>query len=142
MARLSWKHCTSALANALLVQQLPPLSMFLGETTGNTDEADAGKQVEDWLEQFEMVATMCKCDEEAKLANLAMRLRGQAFTFYRSCSSQIQTRYSTLIAEIKKRFTQVRIKSVDNSRFHERKQGTWKSVDTYAQVGLVNIPVL
>ena len=76
MARLSWKHCTSALATALLVQQLPPLSMFLGETTGNTDEADAGKQVEDWLEQFEMVATMCKCDEEAKLANLAMRLRG------------------------------------------------------------------
>ena len=125
---------TSALATALLAQQLPPLSTFSGETTGNADGADAGqRRVEDWLEQFEMVATMCKWDEAAKLANLATRLRGQAFTFYRSCSSQQRTRYSTLVAELKKRFTPVRIKSVDSSRFHERKQGTGESVDTYAQ---------
>ena len=39
----------------------------------------------EWLEQFELVAGACQRSEQAKLVNLAMRLLGQAYSFYRSC---------------------------------------------------------
>lgn len=37
------------------------------------------------------------------------------------------------MAELKKRFTPVRIKSVDSSHFQEQKQGAKESVDAYYQ---------
>lgn len=35
-----------------------------------------------------MVATICRWDDQAKLVNLVMRLRGQAYAFFRSCTPQ------------------------------------------------------
>ena len=70
-------------------------------------------------------------DESAKLADVATRLRGQAYGFYHSCSLQQRTRYATLMTELKGGSPPVRIKSVDSSHFHERKEETGESVDAY-----------
>lgn len=51
---------SATLATALLAQQLPPLSTFSGEAAENADDTYVVQHVEDWLEQFEIAATMCK----------------------------------------------------------------------------------
>ena len=110
-----------------IAQQLPPLSKFSGETAGE-EETFA-----EWLEQFEMMATACRWDEPTKLVNLVTRLKGQAFVFYRSCEANQRTKYSTLVEVLQKRFTPVHIQSVRSSLFHDRKQNSDESVDSYAQ---------
>ena len=70
------------LSQALLAQQLPPLPKYTGE------EQSQGKMFRDWLEQFELVASLGEWDEKTKLVNLVTRLRGQAYAFYRSCTLQ------------------------------------------------------
>ena len=97
----------SSFQAALLAQQMPPLPKFSGE-----DRDVAGETFRDWIEQFEMVATVCGWSEPAKLVNLTTRLKGQAFVFYRSCTSQQRTSYSSLVAELSKQFTPVRIQAV------------------------------
>lgn len=52
----------------------------------------------------------------------ASRLCGQAFSFYRSCSRQQKSDYNSLVSELARRFTPVRIQSVQTSLFHDRKQ--------------------
>ena len=118
----------SALSTALLAQQLPPIGKFSGESSlvdGETFEA--------WREQFEMVASVSHWDPQTKLVNLTTRLKGQAYTFYRSCAPHQRSSYDLLVAELMKRFTPVRLQSVQSSLFHERKQKTIESVDAYAQ---------
>ena len=44
-----------------------------------------------------------------------------------------KSHYDLLVAELKRRFTPVRIQSVQTSLFHEQKQGEKESVDAYAQ---------
>ena len=117
-----------ALSTALLAQQLPPLSKY----SGGVAEGDA-ETCKEWLEQFEMVATVCKWDESAKLINLVTRLRGQAYAFYKSCPSHERSSYQGLAAALLKRFTPVRIQAVQTSLFHDRKQREKESVDSYAQ---------
>ena len=51
---------------------LPPISKFNGETQGEY------VTFEEWIEQFEMVATIAHWDECSKLVNLTTRLTGQA----------------------------------------------------------------
>ena len=118
----------SALSTALLAQQLPPIGKFNGET--NIGE---GETFEAWHEQFEMVAAISHWDAQAKLVNLTTRLKGQAYTFYRSCTVQQRASYELLVAELTQRFKPVRLQSVQSSMFHERKQKPNESVDTYAQ---------
>ena len=65
----------------MLAQQLPPLAKFSGDT-----HATEGETFEDWLDQFEMVAMIGQWDQHAKLVNLATRLKGQVYAFYRSCT--------------------------------------------------------
>ena len=117
-----------ALSTAFLAQQLPPLSKY----SGGVAEGDA-ETCKEWLEQFEMVATVCKWDESAKLINLVTRLRGQAYAFYKSCPSHERSSYQGLAAALLKRFTPVRIQAVQISLFHDRKQREKESVDSYAQ---------
>ena len=119
---------TIQLSQALLAQQLPPIPKFAGE-----ERHQGGETIEDWKEQFEMVATLGGWDEHAKLVNLITRLRGQAYAFYRSCTLQQRASYPTLMEELVKRFTPVRLKAVQSSQFHERKQKPQESVDDYAQ---------
>ena len=109
------------------MQQLPPLSKFSGE------QSEEGETFEDWLSQFEMVSSVCGWDTAAKLTRLTTRLRGQALSFYHTCTSAQKSDYSVLVKELKKRFTPVRIPAVQTSFFHDRKQKVKESVDAYAQ---------
>ena len=53
------------------LEQLPPLSKYCGNSETET--------FEEWHEQFQLVATVCKQDNRLKLANLATHLQGQAY---------------------------------------------------------------
>ncbi|MDA8002927.1 MAG: hypothetical protein MPL62_16715, partial [Alphaproteobacteria bacterium] len=87
----------------------------------------------DWSEQFELVAEACQWTDQAKPVNLATRLKGQAYAFYRSCSATQRASYPLLMEALLHRFTPVTIQSVQTSQFHERKQGPQEFVDTFAQ---------
>ena len=119
---------TDRLSQALLAQQLPTIQKFTGE-----ERQQGGETIKDWKEQFEMVATLGGWDERSKLVNLVTRLRGQAYSFYRSCTMQQRSSYTTMMEELVKRFTPVRLQAVQSSQFHERKQKPQESVDDYAQ---------
>ena len=58
---------TDRLSQALLAQQLPTIPKFTGEEC-----QQEGEIIEDWKEQFEMVATLGEWDERSKLVNLVM----------------------------------------------------------------------
>ena len=107
----------ACLLAVLLAHQLPPIRKFSGE-----DISEGGESFKDWIDQLEMVASISNWDERTKLVNLTTRLRGQAYAFYKSCCVQQQGNYTTLVAELTKRFTPVRLKAVQSGLFHERKQ--------------------
>ena len=120
---------TSMLTSALLAHQLPPLSKFTGEGVDGSE----GDTFGDWLEQFELCAGVCQWDARAKLLNLVTRLKGAAYSFYKSCSVQHRSDYGELVKELTRRFTPVRIQAVQCSLFHERKQSGKESVDNFSQ---------
>ena len=113
---------------ALLAQQIPPLSKFSGEVLDGEGECFSDRK-----EQFELVAGACYWTDQSKLVNLVTRLRGQAYSYYRSCTSEQRSSYPLLVKALEDRFTPVRIQAVQSSRFHERKQSPTESVDSYAQ---------
>ena len=115
-------------SGAWMPQQLPPLNKFSGE-----GDDGVGETIDEWLEQFELVATVAHWDQPAKLANLVTCLKGPAFAFFRSCPADQHSNYPLLVSELKKRFTPVHIRAVQTSLFHERKQADKETVDTFAQ---------
>ena len=64
----------------LFGNQVPPVSKY----SGNADS----EPFEEWLKQFELVASVRNWEGRAKLANLVTRLQGQAYSFYCTCSTQ------------------------------------------------------
>ena len=92
-----------------------------------------GETFDDWIEQMELVAGVCHWSKQTKLVNLVTRLRSSAYGFYRSCTPHQRSNYQQLIAALSKRFTPVRIQSVQTSWFHEWKQNPMETVDHYAQ---------
>ena len=60
-----------------------PLGKFSGQS-----ESEVSEQFTDLIEQFEVVASAYCWDDRTKLVNLTTRLRGQAFAYYRSSSTQ------------------------------------------------------
>ena len=117
----------SCLSASLLAQQIPPLPTYSGN-----DPDDESFQ--DWLLQFEMIADLYKWSTPAKLVHLTTWLRGQVFQFYKSCAPKQKVQWTmTLLTELKKRFTPVRIQAVQTSNFHERRQRSGESVDGFAQ---------
>ena len=66
----------TALTQALLAQQVPPLSVFSGEGDG------VEGTFSEWYEQLELVANMCHWSDQLKLINVATRLRGAAYSFF------------------------------------------------------------
>jgi len=104
-----------ALSVALLAQQLPTLPTFNGENLDGD-----GESFGEWLERLELVASTCKWDDQAKLVNVATRLRGTASRFYHSCTPQQRSSYDELVTALRSRFTPVHIQSVQSSIFHER----------------------
>ena len=105
--------------------QVLPVSKY----SGNADS----EPFEEWLEQLELVASICNWEGQTKLANLVTRLQGQAYSFYRTCSAQQRTSYDALKDALSRRFKPVRIQSVQSGLFHERKQKPQESVEDYAQ---------
>ena len=89
------------LAMNILLAQLPSLS----KCSGNSDT----EMFEEWHKQFQLVATVCKWDNRLKLANLASRLQGQAYSFYHICSQQLRTSYESSVSDLSWRFKPVRI---------------------------------
>ena len=79
-----------------------------------------GECFSDWKEQFELVAGACYWTDQSKLVNLVTRLRGQAYSYYRSCTPEQRSSYPLLVKALEDRFTPVRIQVVQSSRFHER----------------------
>ncbi len=67
------------LTQVLVAQQLPQVPVFTGE-----ERNLSGESFEGWREQFEMIATLGGWDARTQLVNLVSRLRGQAYSFYRS----------------------------------------------------------
>ena len=118
---------SDVLSVALMAQQLPLPSKFSGS------DLSSEETFEEWITHFELVAGVHKWNSQAKLIHLITRLRGEAFNFYRSCSKQQKSSYNLLVKELTRRFTPVRIQSVQTSLFHDRKQGDHESVDKYAQ---------
>ena len=116
--------------SVLLAQQLPPLPKFSGE--GNDGELGVDT-FEDWLERFELMASALSWSSQAKLVNLITRLHGQAYSFFWSCTMEQRTNYCLLVAELRKRFTPVRLPAIQSSLFHDRRQHASESVDHYAQ---------
>ena len=108
-----------SVAAALLAQQIPPLTKFSGDVPDGE-----GESFSDWKEQFELVAEACHWTDQSKLVNLVTRLRGQAYSYYRSCTAEQRSSYSLLVQALEERFTPVRIQSVQSSKFHERKQSS------------------
>ena len=111
--------------HAMLANQVPPLAAFSGE------EKD-GITFGDWHEQFELVAGLCGWSDHVKFINVATRLKGVAYAFYRSCTATQRASYQQMVELLTDRFTPVQIQSVQSSLFHDRKQ-TNETVDEYAQ---------
>ena len=119
---------TSLIASASLLSQLPQIPRF----NGQEEQAD-GETFLDWLEQFESVAVLGDWNDHYKLVHLTTKLRGAAYSFYRSCSPTQRSSYALLVEELKKRFTPVKLAAVQSQLFHDRQQGPKESVDEFAQ---------
>ena len=115
-------------STAFLAQQIPPLQKFDGATTSAGTEL-----ITEWLEQFELVAGVYRWDNSTKLVNLVTRLKGEAYSFYKSCTPQQRGSYSAMVSALTKRFTPVQIQAVQTSLFHERRQSKRETEDSYAQ---------
>ena len=107
--------------------QHPQISRFTG------DDQSEGETLNDWHEQFESIATLAHRDKHCRLVNLTTRLRGSAYSFYRSCPPDQRSSYDLLVVALQKRFTPVQLTAVQTQLFHERRQGPRESVDEFAQ---------
>ena len=76
---------------ALLAHQVLPIPNFSGESSGSE-----GRIWQEWIDTFELVASECRWSDQANLVNLAMRLKGSAYAFYRSCTAAQHTNYTLL----------------------------------------------
>ena len=107
--------------------QLPQIPRFTG------DDQSEGETFNDWHEQFESIATLAHWDKHCRLVNLTTRLRGSAYSFYRSCPPDQRSSYDSLVVALQKRFTPVQLTAVQTQLFHERRQGPRESMDEFAQ---------
>lgn len=106
---------------------LPQIPNFHG------GEQRDGETFEDWLGHFEAVANIARWDPSFKLVHLTSALRGNAKSFYRSCTPTQKSSYPQLVSALEKRFTPVKLTALQTQMFHSRKQGPTESVDDFAQ---------
>ena len=109
----------------MLANQVPPLAAFSGE------EED-GSTFRDWHEELELVAGLCGWSDLVKLVNVATRLKGVAYAFYRYCIATQRASHQQMVELLTNRFTPVHIQSVQSGLFNGRKQ-TNETVDGFAQ---------
>ena len=107
--------------------QIPQIPRFTGEGRAT------GESFGEWHEHFENVATLVGWDEHWKLVHLTTNLRYTATAFYRSCSEEVRSKYTSLVAATKRRFTPIRLTAVQAQLFHNRQQQEKEAVDQFAQ---------
>ena len=117
----------SSLPSVPILNQLPHITRYSGE------EQPDGETFQDWLEQFESVAQLGGWNSHAKVVNLSTRLRGSAYSFYRSCTAEQRNDYKLLVKQLTKRFTPVQIQPIWSQMFHDRQQKPKETVDEYAE---------
>ena len=120
-------NCVATSSLVPMLNQLPPIIRFSGE-----EQPDA-ETFQDWLEQFESVAQLGGWNSHAKLVNLFTRLRGSAYSFYRSCTAEQRNDYKLLVEQLTKRFTPIQIQPIQSQLFHDRQQKPKETVDEYAE---------
>ena len=120
-------NCVATSSLVPMLNQLPPITRFSGE------EQPDGETFQDWLEQFESVAQLGGWNSHAKLVNLSTRLRGSAYSFYRSCTAEQRNDYKLLVEQLTKRFTPIQIQPIQSQLFHDRQQKPKETVDEYAE---------
>ena len=110
---------TAPAAVPLASTMLPQIPNFYGG--GQKDD----ETFQDWREHFEAVARLAGWDNHFKLVHLVAALKGQAKTFYRSCSPEKRSDYELA--------NPVRITAIQTQLFHDRRQGAQETVDNFAQ---------
>ena len=116
-----------SLAYPMMHPNLPQLPNF------HCGDQRDGETFEDWWDHFEAVAKIAGWDQNFKLVHLTAALRGNAKSFYRSCTAAQKTSYAQLVSTLKKRFTPVKLTALQTQMFHSRRQGANESVDDFAQ---------
>ena len=86
----------------MLAIQVPPLAAFSGE------EED-GSTFRDWHEELELVAGLCGWSDLVKLVNVATKLKGVAYAFYRYCIATQRASHQQMVELLTNRFTPVHI---------------------------------
>ena len=109
------------------IGQIPPIPKITGEGRA------MGDSFAEWHEHFENVAGLVGWDDLWKLVHLKSNLRDTAMAFYRLCSTDVRSKYPTLVAAMKRRFTFIRLTAVQAKLFHTRKQLDNETVDQFAQ---------
>lgn len=109
-----------------------PLIKFSGDEKGGDGDA-----FPDSLEQFEMVANLAGCNNNAKLTN---QLKGPACSFYRSCTPEQWANCILLLQELSKQFIPVYIDKLDSSTDDARRG---ESVDSTPRItgDFIRVPV-
>lgn len=62
-------------------QSVPTIPKYSGVDVGEEDET-----IEDWMDQFQLIADVFEWDNKTRLMHLVTHLKGSALAFYRSCS--------------------------------------------------------
>ena len=110
-----------------LMGQVPQIPRFTGEGRA------IGESFGEWHEHFENVAMLAGWNDHWKLVHLTSNLGDTALAFYRSCASDVRSKYSLLVAAMKRRFTPIRLTAVQAQLFHNRQQHEKETVDQFAQ---------
>ena len=105
-------------------QKLPNISMYSGANIVDDDET-----IEDWLDQFELIADVFGWDDSMRLMHLTTHLKGNALAFYCSCSKMERCSY-LWVRDALKKFTPVHVQSVQSAQFHGRVQESQETMDT------------
>ena len=116
----------AALCSIPLMGQIPQIPQF-------TREGRAVGEFNEWHKHFENVATLAGWNNYWRLVHQTSNLQDTAMAFYRSCSSDVRSKYALLVAAMKRRFTPIRPAAVQAQLFHNRKQQEKETVDQFAQ---------
>ena len=108
-----------------VAQQSALLSAF------NGDEAADGTTIQDWLNEFDALATVYQWSSQEKLVALVSKLKGAALSVYHTASDKEKRSFSKLRSELINQFQPVRMRAAQSNLFRRRTQKYRESVGDY-----------
>ena len=106
-------------ANAVAVQNFPPLPSFTGEDIkGEQDE------FEHWIKRFEERARLASWSDEQKFSQFKLHLGGYALRVFNILDSSCRDTYDKAVKNMKKRFRSLDIPELCGLDFHKLTQST------------------